>query len=158
MIKNEKIKASEVRLTGLDGEDLGVVPTAEALALAKKYKVDLVCDSLMASPPPCRLVGSGKAREERDQARKKAGPAKVKEIRLNPEIEEHDYDTKSRQAEKLLQGGDSVLLTVKIPGKQNAQAKALLERLIKDLAASGRPVTGIQMSGRQAQIQLDSIS
>ncbi|ANS76670.1 translation initiation factor IF-3 [Paenibacillus yonginensis] len=158
MIKNEKIKASEVRLTGLDGEDLGIMPTLEALALARKYKVDLVCESLMSSPPPCRLVGAGKAREERDQAKKKAGPAKSKELRFTPEIEEHDYDTKKRQAEKWLQAGHSVLLTVKISGKQGEQAKALLQQLQADLKTAGRPRTGIQLSGRQAQVELESLT
>ncbi|GGA32893.1 translation initiation factor IF-3 [Paenibacillus physcomitrellae] len=158
MIKNEKIKASEVRLTGLNGEELGIMPASEALALAKKHKVDLVCDSLMSSPPPCRLVGAGKAREERDQAKKKAGPAKSKEIRLTPEIEDHDYDTKKRQAEKLLLAGSTVLLTVKLSGKQGDQAKALLQRLQTDLKSAGRPRTGIQLSGRQAQVELESLT
>ena len=59
MILNEQIKASEVQLTGLNGESLGIVSRADALALAKKYKVDLVCISLMASPPPCKLISRG---------------------------------------------------------------------------------------------------
>ena len=71
MIMNEKIKASEVQLTGLDGESLGVVPTTEALAMARKLKVDLVCDSLMSSPPPCRLALADAAKREAQQAKKK---------------------------------------------------------------------------------------
>lgn len=64
MIKNEKIKATEVQLTGLNGEDLGVMSTQEALLLAKRHKVDLVCLSLMTSPPPCKLIGAGAAKAE----------------------------------------------------------------------------------------------
>lgn len=67
MLMNEKIKASEVRLTGLSGEDLGILPTSEALAMAKKLRVDLVCTSLMSSPPPCKLIGAGDAKKEKQQ-------------------------------------------------------------------------------------------
>ena len=157
MIMNEKIKASEVLLTGINGEDLGIVPTAEALALAKKLKVDLVCTSLMSSPPPCRLVGAGTAKQEEQQARKRERAPKVKEIRLTPHIEEHDYDTKKRQAERMLQSGDSVMLVVSIRGKEGAMAKELLERFIRELKPAGRPQSGIQLSGKQAAVQLNPL-
>ncbi|TMV52857.1 translation initiation factor IF-3 [Paenibacillus mesophilus] len=157
MIMNEKIKASEVLLTGVDGEDLGIVATSEALAMAKKLKVDLVCTSLMSSPPPCRLVGAGAAKREEQQARKREREPKVKEVRLTPHIEEHDYDTKKRQAEKHLQSGDAVLLVVRIQGKEGAKAKELLEALLKELKSSGRPTTGIQLSGKQAAVQVNPL-
>lgn len=158
LILNEAIKASEVLLTGLDGESLGVVSREEALAMAKELKVDLVCDSLMSSPPPCRLVGKGAAKREKDQAGKEArqqsGQVKIKEIRLTANIEEHDYDTKCRQAEKLLEAGNGVLLVVKISGKEGPAAKGLLERLAGDLKGSGKKKTGIQLSGKQAAVEL----
>ncbi|CAG7622005.1 Translation initiation factor IF-3 [Paenibacillus solanacearum] len=157
MIMNEKIKASEVRLTGLNGEDLGIMPTKEALALAKKHKVDLVCTTLMSSPPPCRLIRAGEAKTEAQQARKQERAPKVKEIRLTPQIEDHDYETKRQQAERLLSGGDAALLVVRIQGKEGERAKALLEALVKDLRAFGRPKTGIQVSGKQAAVQLDPL-
>lgn len=94
MIKNEKIRAAEVELTGLNGEQLGIVPTSEALAMAKRLKVDLVCLSLMSSPPPCKLIGAGAAKQEAQQARKTERQPKVKEIRLTPQIEDRDYETK----------------------------------------------------------------
>lgn len=155
MIMNEKIKASEVQLTGVNGEDLGIVATSEALAMAKKLKVDLVCTSLMSSPPPCRLIGAGKAKQEAGQARKKE--PKLKEIRLTPHIEEHDYDTKKQQAERMLKSGDCVQLVVKIQGKEGVKAKELLESLIRELASTGRPATGIQLSGKQAAVRLDPL-
>ncbi|MBO7745641.1 translation initiation factor IF-3 [Paenibacillus sp. MWE-103] len=158
MIANEQIKASEVRLTGLDGEDLGVMTRDEALALAKKHKVDLVCESLMSSPPPCRLIGRGAAKQDmnaRKQAEKrKDGPLKAKEIRLTPHIEEHDYETKLRQLEKLLDGGLAVDLTVRAQGKESQQAKALLERLLADLKGRGSRETGIQTSGKGAAVRV----
>ncbi len=158
MILNEKIKASEVHLTGVHGEDLGIVPTGEALAMARKLKVDLVCTSLMSSPPPCKLVRAGKAKQEAQQARKREKAPKLKEIRLTPQIEEHDYETKKQQAERILNSGDSVQFVVRIQGKEGAQAKALLESLLGDLAASGRKKTGIQLSGKQAAVQVDPLA
>lgn len=161
MIKNEKIKASEVHVTGIQGEDLGVMSTKEALLLAKQLKVDLVCTSLMSSPPPCTLIGAGQAKQEamqeKQQARKREQAPKVKELRLTPYIEDHDLETKRQQAGRILQGGDAVQLVVKISGKEGARAKALLEDLIKDLSAYGRKQTGIQLSGKQASVQLDPL-
>lgn len=155
MIKNEKIKASEVHLTGIHGEDLGILPTSEALAMARKLKVDLVCTNLFSSPPPCQLIGAGAAKEQKQQARKKDGPVKVKEIRLTPQIEDHDYETKKNQAHKLLSAGNAVSLVVKIQGKEGTKAKALLEELVQDLKEVGTKQTGIQLSGKQAMVQLN---
>ncbi|THF78060.1 translation initiation factor IF-3 [Cohnella fermenti] len=162
MITNEQIKASEVRLTGVDGEDLGIVSRDEALALARRLKVDLVCESLFSSPPPCRLIGRGEAKMRKNEAaraeRQAGGAAKVKELRLTPHIEEHDYDTKLRQAEKLLLSGHPVQFVARLAGaKEGAAAKELLERLAKDLASAGRRKTGIQVSGKQAAVQLDPL-
>ncbi|TFE23384.1 translation initiation factor IF-3 [Cohnella luojiensis] len=158
LILNEKIKASEVLLTGVNGEDLGVVSRDEALAMARKLKVDLVCTSLFSSPPPCKLVSRGAAKQEaakeKQDARKKDLQLKVKEIRLTASIEEHDYETKQRQAEKLLASGNAVQLVVKIQGKEGPKAKELLERLLKDLAAGGKKETGIQLSGKQAAVRV----
>lgn len=155
MIKNEKIKALEVELTGIHGENLGITPTAQALEMARRLKVDLVCTSLFSSPPPCRLVAVGTVKEERQQARKKDQPAKIKEIRLTPNIEEHDYETKKNQADKLLRSGHSVALVVRIQGKEGPKAKALLEELTQELKEVGLKHTGIQVSGKQAMVQLD---
>ncbi|MCI3919208.1 translation initiation factor IF-3 [Paenibacillus sp. TRM 82003] len=157
MIMNEKIRASEVQLTGVNGEDLGVVPTKEALAMAKRLKVDLVCESLLSSPPPCRLIGAGAAKDAAAGAKKRDRAPKVKEIRLTPHIEEHGFDTKMSQAERILKTGDSVLFVVKLSGsKESETAKALLERLAKGLAPYGVKKTGIHTSGKQATVQLDA--
>ncbi|RKN83784.1 translation initiation factor IF-3 [Paenibacillus ginsengarvi] len=157
MILNEKIKASEVELTGVNGESLGIVPTKEALALAKKLKVDLVCTSLMSSPPPCKLTAAGAAKQEAQQDAKRERAPKVKELRLTPQIEEHDLATKTDQAARLLKSGDAVLFVVRIQGKEGAKAKELLESLLKELKPLGRPTTGIQLSGKQAQVQLNPL-
>ncbi|MCG7407253.1 translation initiation factor IF-3 [Paenibacillus sp. ACRRX] len=157
MIKNEKIKAAEVHVTGISGEDLGIMSTKAALVLAKEHKVDLVCTSLMSSPPPCRLVRSGAVKEEAQQSRKREQNSKVKEIRLTARIEDHDYETKLNQAERLLKSGDSVQLVVKITGKEGEQAKALLQRMLVDLAHAGNKQSGIQLSGKQACVQVNPL-
>ncbi len=159
MIKNEKIKASEVHVTGINGEDLGIMPTAEALKLAKQLKVDLVCTSLLSSPPPCQLIGAGAARQKQQQEAKRERPAKLKEIRLTASIEDHDYETKQQQARRLLQSGHPVMLVVKTGNnKESAAARKLLEDLVRDLKAEGRPATGIQVSGKQSMVQLDPLN
>ncbi|WP_416297057.1 translation initiation factor IF-3 [Paenibacillus illinoisensis] len=160
MIKNEKIKASEIELTGLNGEDLGIMSTKEALALAKQHKVDLVCLSLMTSPPPCKLIGAGAAKDEAQQEKKKSGKSpdkrKVKEIRLNLQMEDHDRDTKQAQAERILKKGDSVKLVIQVHGsKEGAAGKEWAEQLSKSLAEYGTKTTGIQVSGKQVVVQLD---
>lgn len=157
MIMNDRIKAVEVKLTGLDGEELGIVATNEALAMAKKLKVDLVCTSLMSSPPPCKFIAAGDAKKEVQQAKAASRPMKVKEIRLTPQIEAHDYDTKKQQAERILKSGDAVMLVVRIKGKEGTVAKELLEDLVKDLSPYGRQKTGIQLSGKQAAVQIEPL-
>lgn len=158
LIVNEKIKAREVHLTGLNGEDLGVLTRDEALALAKAHKADLVCTSLFSSPPPCKLVGRGMAKQEaaqeKKEQRKGEQPAKTKEFRLNVHIEEHDYETKMTQMRKLLEAGKAVQPVVRIQGKEGEAAKKLLERLAGDLAGQGKKETGIQLSGKQAAVKL----
>ncbi|MCY9590047.1 translation initiation factor IF-3 [Paenibacillus chitinolyticus] len=159
LIMNEKIKAAEVELTGLNGENLGVMPREEALKLAKAANADLVCTSLMSSPPPCKLAARGTAKQavqkDKQAARRQDMPLKVKELRLTVHIEDHDYETKQRQAEKLLASGNAVQLVVRIQGKEGPKAKELLERLVKDLSASGTKETNIQVSGKQAAVRVN---
>lgn len=158
MIANEKIKAAEVQLTGINGEDLGIVPTAEALTMAKKLKVDLVCTSLYQSPPPCTLIAKAQAKQEKASTKKRERRAKVKEIRLTPHIEDHDYDTKKQQCEKILRGGDAVQLVIRLSSsKEGDKAKELLQALLKDLKEAGTQETGIQLSGKQAAVKLNPL-
>ncbi len=161
IIMNEKIKATEVWVTGVDGEDLGIMNTKDALKLAKSLKVDLVCTSLFSSPPPCQLVrGSehqAKQRQIKGQERKQATGGKLKEIRLTAQIEGHDYDTKKRQAERLLSSGHDVQLTVLVDRKQSEPARRLAEELARDLKHCSQQERGIQVSGKQAVVILRAV-
>ncbi|QDS33738.1 translation initiation factor IF-3 [Brevibacillus brevis] len=158
MILNEKIKAAVVQVTGVNGEDLGIISTKEALQMAKEQGVDLVCLSLASSPPPCQLVNRTNYKEqvikENAKNRKAEMGVKVKEIRLSAYIEDHDYDTKKRQAERILSTGDAVQLTVKLEKKESQEAKRLIEQLIKDLTHCGKQDKGIQVSGKQVVANL----
>ncbi|NQF14356.1 translation initiation factor IF-3 [Brevibacillus sp. HB1.3] len=158
MILNEKIKAAVVHVTGVNGEDLGIISTKEALQMAKDQGVDLVCLSLASSPPPCQLVNRTNYKEqviqENAKNRKAEKGVKIKEIRLSAYIEDHDYDTKKRQAERILSSGDAVQLTVKLEKKESQEAKRLIEQLIKDLTHCGKQDKGIQVSGKQVVANL----
>ncbi|MDP4096340.1 translation initiation factor IF-3 [Paenibacillus sp. P96] len=164
---NEQIRASEVVLTGLRGEHLGVVSREEALAMARSQGLDLVCTSLMSSPPPCSLVAKGKGKAlaqkksvagkpESGRSAGKNPKEKVKELRFTAHIEEHDYDTKLRQADKHLRSGKPVQLVVRATGaKEASAAKAVLERLLTDLKSIGVKETGIQTSGKGSQVRVN---
>lgn len=162
MMKNEQIKASEVQLIGLDGEDRGIVETKEALRIARELGVDLVCLSFASSPPPCQLVRhadfKAKADKEKAKNRKQEKGAKVKEIRLSAFIEDHDYDTKKRQAERILTAGDIVQLVVRLEKKESQEAKRIIEQLVRDLAHCGRQEKGIQVSGKQVMAVMNPLN
>lgn len=166
---NEQIRASEVVLTGLSGEKLGVVSRAEALELARSQGADLVCTSLMSSPPPCSLMAKGQAKAAAQKqaasarqahpvqsAGRGSGKEKVKELRFTAHIEEHDYETKLRQADKHLRSGKPVQLVVQASGaKEAAAAKTVLERLVADLKEAGVKETGIQTGGKGSKVKLN---
>lgn len=153
MIMNEKIKAAEVQLTGVNDEDLGIVSTKEALRMAKELRVDLVCLSLSTSPPPCKLVQQkdfkNQVVKQKQKERKAEKGSKVKEIRVSAFIEEHDYDTKKRQAERILAGGDAVQLTVRLEKKETELATQVAKRFVNDLTHCGKLDKGIQTSSKQ---------
>lgn len=170
---NEQIRASEVVLTGLSGEKLGVVSRAEALELARSQGADLVCTSLMSSPPPCSLMAKGQAKaaaQKQAASARQAHPVqsagrgsgkekvkeKVKELRFTAHIEEHDYETKLRQADKQLRSGKPVQLVVQASGaKEAAAAKTVLERLVTDLKEAGVKESGIQTGGKGSKVKLN---
>lgn len=120
---NERIRIREVRLIDEDGNQLGIVPTQEALQIARERGLDLVEVAPNANPPVARLMDYGKYRYEESrkerEARKKQKQAQLKEIRITPNIDEHDLETKVRHARKFLSGGDKVKVSVRFRGRQN---------------------------------------
>ncbi|PTL39880.1 translation initiation factor IF-3 [Alkalicoccus saliphilus] len=121
MFVNENIRAREVRLIGADGDQIGVKSKQEALDMARNADLDLVMVAPNAKPPVCRIMDYGKYRFEQQKkekdARKKQKIINVKEVRLSPNIEEHDFNTKLRNARKFLTKGDKVKAAIRFRGR-----------------------------------------
>ncbi|MDO5715818.1 MAG: translation initiation factor IF-3 [Tissierellia bacterium] len=119
---NEEIREKEVRLVDEQGEQVGVVSTNHALDLAVEKKLDLVKVAPNAKPPVCRIMDYGKYRYEMEkkekEARKKQKVINVKELRLTPNIEDHDLNTKANRAIDFLKSGDRVKVSVRFRGRE----------------------------------------
>ncbi len=119
---NFEINVPSVRLVGVDGEMIGIVTTREALAAAEEAGFDLVEISPNADPPVCKLLDFGKFKYEqqkkKNEARKKQKIIEVKEIKLRPNIDDHDYDVKMRAATGFLDEGDKVKVTMRFRGRE----------------------------------------
>ena len=118
---NEQIRDREVRLISPDGEQLGVMSAKEAMKLAKEANLDLVKIAPQAKPPVCKIIDYGKYRYEmarkEKEARKKQKVIDIKEIRLSPNIDVNDLNTKMNQARKFLKGGNRVKVSVRFRGR-----------------------------------------
>lgn len=121
---NEQIRDREVRLIGEDGEQLGVMSSREAQKLADEAGLDLVKIAPTAKPPVCKIVDYGKFRYEQarkeKEARKKQKVIEVKEIRMSPNIDTNDLNTKVNAARKFLEKGDKVKITLRFRGREMA--------------------------------------
>lgn len=146
---NEQIRDREVRLISEDGEQLGIMPSKEAMKLAKEANLDLVKISPTAKPPVCKIIDYGKykyeqARKEKE-AKKKQKVTDVKEIRLSPNIDQNDLNTKSNQARKFLSKGDKVKVTLRFRGREMAHmgmSKQILDAFfakVEDIAVIEKP-------------------
>ena len=118
---NEQIRITPIRLIGLNGEQLGVIPTIQAMDMAREANLDLVEVAPTERPPVCKIMDYGKFRYQQQQAKKdktKAHQQKLKEIRVRPKTGEHDVDTKVNQARKFLEHKDKVLVNVLFRGRE----------------------------------------
>ena len=138
---NEQIKAAEVRLIGEDGEQLGVVAIDDALQKADDAGLDLVLIAPTANPPVCKIIDYGKfryeaARKEKD-AKKKQKVIEVKEVRLSPNIDENDLNTKISSARKFLEKGNKVKVSLRFRGREIARmnsSKYILDEFAEKLS------------------------
>ena len=125
---NEQIRDKEVRLIGENGEMLGVMSAKDAMKLAREAELDLVKIAPTAQPPVCRIVDYGKYRYEQarkeKEAKKKQKVVEVKEIRLSPNIDVNDLNTKMNAARKFLAKGDKVKITLRFRGREMAHMNA----------------------------------
>ncbi len=132
---NDKIRDKEVRLVGSDGEQIGVVSGLEAKRLADEAELDLVKISPNAKPPVCKIMDYSKYKfdqaKKAKEAKKKQKVVETKEIRLSPNIDQHDIDTKLKQAIKFLKSGDKVKVTIRFRGRELGHTKFALEIMNK---------------------------
>jgi len=137
---NERISAQEVRVVGPDGEMIGVLPIDEAIAAAEGHGLDLVEVSPNAEPPVCKILDYGKYKYEeqkkRNEAKKKQKVIAIKEIKMRPGIDTHDYEVKMKAARKFLDNGDKVKVTIRFRGREMAHQDLglkVLERMRDEL-------------------------
>ena len=158
---NEQIRDKEVRLIGENGEQLGVMSARDALKLAKEADLDLVKIAPTAKPPVCKIIDYGKYRYEmarkEKEARKKQKITDVKEIRLSPNIDDNDLNTKVNAARKFIEKGDKVKVTLRFRGREMAHmasSKVILDvfaEKLSDIAVVEKPA---KLEGRTMQIVL----
>ena len=146
---NEQIRDKEVRLIGPDGEQLGIMSAREAMAKAQEAELDLVKIAPQAKPPVCKIIDYGKYRYElarkEKEAKKKQKTIDIKEVRLSPNIDTNDLNTKVNQARKFLSKGDKVKVTLRFRGRELAhvnQSKGILDdfaKQLEDIAVVDKP-------------------
>jgi len=133
---NEQIRVREVRLISDDGEQQGILPTLEALRMAKEQALDLVEVAPQAVPPVCKILDYGKFKFENEKtvrdSKKKQKLLKLKEIRMQPKIDDHDLDFKSKHVREFLAEGNKVKVTVRFRGRELAHTELGLD-VLKDV-------------------------
>lgn len=146
---NEQIRDKEVRLIGEDGEQLGIMSSKEAMKLAREAELDLVKIAPTAKPPVCKIIDYGKYKYEltrkEKEAKKKQKITDVKEIRLSPNIDVNDMNTKANQARKFLSKSDKVKVSLRFRGREMAHmgmGKQILDdfyKKLEDIAVVEKP-------------------
>ena len=158
---NEQIRDKEVRVIGEDGEQLGIMSAKEAMKLAQEADLDLVKIAPTAKPPVCKIIDYGKYRYEQarkeKEAKKKQKTVDVKEVRLSPNIDTNDLNTKVNSAKKFIQKGDKVKVTLRFRGREMAHmqtSKHILDDfadMMKDVAVVEKPA---KLEGRSISMVL----
>lgn len=153
---NEEIRVKEVRLIDENGENVGVVSIAQALAMAEEAELDLIEISPQAVPPVCKILDYGKYKYElqkkKNEAKKNQKVISIKELKLRPMIDDHDYEVKIKQAKKFLAEGDKVKFTLRYKGREanvNNMGENLIKRIVDDLEGLAKIDSDAKMEGRQ---------
>ncbi len=155
---NEQIRISPIRLVGAGGEQLGLVPTSQALEKAREAGLDLVEVAADERPPVCKILDYGKMRFANSQKGNKTGKVrqqKLKEIRVRPKTGDHDVDTKVAQARKFLEHNDKVQVTVLFRGREmqhQEEGRRVLDAVLEKLAAVGKVERPPTMDGKKMTV------
>ena len=158
---NDEIQEKEIRLIGSDGEQMGLMSSAEAQKIADEQDLDLVMISPNAKPPVCKIMDYGKYRFEQNkkvkEAKKNQHVMDVKEIRMSPGIGDNDFNTKLKNGQKFLADGDRVKVSVRFRGREMAHTN-IGEALLRDFAAKCSDVANLdkepKLEGRSMSIFL----
>lgn len=156
---NEQIRLSPIRLIGAQGEQLGIVPTAQAMDMAREAGLDLVEVAPTDRPPVCKIMDYGKHRYEqsRKQHKQKTHQQKLKEIRVRPKTGDHDIDTKINQARKFLEHKDKVLVNVLFRGRELQhieEGRRIIEAILAKLVDCAKVEKSPSMEGKRMTAML----
>jgi translation initiation factor IF-3 len=158
---NEQIRDREVRVIGENGEQLGVMPIKEAMRLADEAELDLVKIAPTANPPVCKIVDYGKFKYEQirkeKEARKKQKTVELKEIRMSPNIDTNDLNTKINAARKFLAKGNKVKITLRFRGREMAhmnEHRHMLDDFAAELAEESNVEKAPKVEGRTVSLVL----
>ena len=153
---NDRIRSSEVQVISSDGKNLGSYNTKDAIEMAKQEGLDLIEISPNAKPPVCKIIDIGKFKYDLQKkaniAKKKQKIINLKEIKLRPVTESHDYNFKIKNAQKFLEKGDKVKFTVKFKGREMQHTNLgnnLMKRIIEDVSKVGKVEANPKFEGRQ---------
>ncbi|WP_439873234.1 translation initiation factor IF-3 [Rhizobium leguminosarum] len=158
---NREIRVPRVQLIGADGENMGVVPTDQALRMAEEAGLDLVEISPNVEPPVCKILDLGKLKyatqKKAAEARKKQKIVEVKEIKMRPNIDTHDYDVKMKAMGRFFEDGDKVKVTLKFRGREMAHQELgmkLLQQVKADTIEFAKVEAEPKLEGRQMMMVL----
>ena len=161
---NERIRAAEVQVIDSDGKNLGTLKTQEAINIAKEADLDLIEISPNANPPVCKIIDIGKYKydlqKKTSKARKKQKVINLKEIKLRPVTEIHDYNFKIKNAQRFLKKGDKVKFTVQFKGRAMQHTNLgynLMERIKQDTSTLGKVEVAPKFEGKQIIMIVQSI-
>ncbi|GFH63227.1 MAG: translation initiation factor IF-3 [Candidatus Desulfovibrio kirbyi] len=159
--RNELIRARELRVIGADGEQLGILQRADAIAMAKEAGLDLVEVASTTEPPVCRIMDYGKFKYEqqkkKQEAKRRQTVVQIKEIKVRPKTDDHDYETKMRHVRRFLEEGDRCKVSVFFRGREivhKDRGLSILERVVQDLADVGKVEQEPHAEGRTLQMLL----
>lgn len=158
---NQEIRVPQVQLIDAEGQNLGVVPTSQALALAEEAGLDLVEIVPSAQPPVCKITDLGKmkyqSQKKAAEARKRQKIIEIKEIKMRPNIDDHDYETKMKAVRRFFDDGDKVKLTLRFRGREMAHLELgmqLLNRVREEVGEIAKVEAEPKLEGRQMMMVL----
>ena len=153
---NNRINSPEVQVIASSGENLGILNTNEAISMAKEEGLDLIEIAPNARPPVCKIIDIGKykydAQKKANQAKKKQKKIEVKEIKLRPVTETHDYQFKIKNAQKFISKGDKVKFTIRFKGRELQHAhlgEELMDKIKVDMQEVGKVELDPRFDGKQ---------